>query len=209
MMPWRPARCLTVLRDEINAYAPNRDRSSDGIIGDQAHSTRKSDHNPDANGVVHAIDIDRDGIPAEQIVQHLVELGRAGDPRLRGGYVIFTGRIWSHARGWVERAYTGTNAHAKHFHLSVTYDDACDSTGEWGIRAALLPPPPLPQPRKRLDMPLLFSDKTNTDPAQVFETGSELFVLDDGADSAALQAAEVPIVAVSKGLFDRIKNEAK
>lgn len=206
-MPWRPARCLTTLRDEINAYAPNRDRASDGIIGDQAHSSRKSDHNPDANGVVHAIDIDKDGIPAEQIVQHLVGLGRAGDPRLRGGYVIYQGRIWSHAHKWRERPYTGTNAHAKHFHLSVTYDAACDSTGEWGIRAALLPAPPLPPKRKKLDMPILYSN--DADGEQLYESGSTIVILTAGKSSAALQGADVPIAELAKADYDKLRDEAK
>lgn len=137
-MTWRPARCLVVLRDEINAAYPNRDRASDGIIGDQAHASRQSDHNP-SRGVVHAIDIDKDGIPADAIVARLVRLGLEGDPRLRGGYVIWRGRIASHSHAWMWRDYTGSNRHDKHFHLSVTYDPACDSTAAWNVVPTSIP----------------------------------------------------------------------
>jgi hypothetical protein len=35
-------------------------KDSDGSIGDEHHSARASDHNPDEHGVVHAIDITHD-----------------------------------------------------------------------------------------------------------------------------------------------------
>ncbi len=46
------------LREQIDDSFPERSRKSDGWIGDARHSTRKSDHNPDATGCVRAIDID-------------------------------------------------------------------------------------------------------------------------------------------------------
>jgi hypothetical protein len=63
-MAWRPAKSLIQLRDQINQIAPNRSKASDGTIGDAAHASRASDHNPwvregDA-GVVTAIDITHD-----------------------------------------------------------------------------------------------------------------------------------------------------
>ncbi len=34
------------LRNQVNRAFPNRDRRSDGWVGDSSHSARKSDHNP-------------------------------------------------------------------------------------------------------------------------------------------------------------------
>ena len=50
------------LRDQVNKRFPKRKKDSDGWIGDAQHAARgdQSDHNPDANGWVHAIDIDKD-----------------------------------------------------------------------------------------------------------------------------------------------------
>jgi len=54
------------LRLQVDDSYPDRDRTSDGWIGDARHSARPSDHNPDwknaVEGIayVRAIDIDRD-----------------------------------------------------------------------------------------------------------------------------------------------------
>lgn len=146
MPSWRAARCITTLRNEINAAWPKRDKSSDGVIGDQAHASRKSDHNPDGNGVVHAVDIDKDGIPADDIVEFLRSLAVAGDPRFKGGYLIWQGRICSERDGWKWRTYTGSNPHDKHFHWSCTYDQACDAQTPFNIERVKAPAPK-PQPK--------------------------------------------------------------
>jgi hypothetical protein len=61
---WRGAKALFRLRDQINATFPGRNKASDGLIGDAAHATRASDHNPwvidNGVGVVTAIDITHD-----------------------------------------------------------------------------------------------------------------------------------------------------
>ncbi|RSM41509.1 hypothetical protein DMB66_55895 [Actinoplanes sp. ATCC 53533] len=87
------------LRSEFNALAPRRDKSSDGSIGDTAHSQSSSDHNPDETGntpsedadsinEVHAIDVDKDLRRSGWTMQKAVEIiatatARAGTPACR------------------------------------------------------------------------------------------------------------------------------
>lgn len=131
-MSWRLAKAIEDLRSEVNARWPNRDKTSDGTIGDAAHAGRHSDHNPWLNNTVRAVDFDVDGIDAAWLAEHIRKLGAAGDKRLRkGGYVIFNRRItktdWS---GW--SVYNGSNPHTKHVHISVS-TDGYDLRGSWGI----------------------------------------------------------------------------
>lgn len=144
MLAWRNCAASLTLIAEINARWPNRDKTSDGTIGDASHRSRSSasDHNPwiqdnKGVGVVRARDIDKDGINAAWLAEHLRKLGSKGDHRLfPGGYVIFNRRISSpDFSGW--RTYVGTNPHEKHVHVSFTTDEAgFDSTAPWGITTA-------------------------------------------------------------------------
>src|SRR3954465_6225559 len=126
-MGFRVAKSLLALRDQVDASAPHRDKSSDGTIGDNSHQTRKSDHNPNANGVVTAMDISND--PAHGVVaRDIAEMLRISeDPRIK--YVISNRQIYSsQVSPWQWRPYTGANAHVKHVHVSVVdvpalYDD--------------------------------------------------------------------------------------
>jgi len=54
------------LREQFDDTFPDRDRRSDGWIGDPRHASRPSDHNPDpkAGMVVRAIDVDRSNHPS-------------------------------------------------------------------------------------------------------------------------------------------------
>ncbi len=56
----RLSKSAIQLREQIDDAFPDRDRTSDGWIGDTRHAARKSDHNPDVQGWVRAIDVDRD-----------------------------------------------------------------------------------------------------------------------------------------------------
>ncbi len=136
-MAWRVAKSLLHLRDQINQAALNRSKASDGTIGDAAHASRDSDHNPwvqDGDvGVVTAMDITDDPgdrCDAEQIVQALV---RSRDARIK--YIIWNRRIISsQVQPWVWREYGGRNPHTKHFHLSVLADKAhYDAIDAWQI----------------------------------------------------------------------------
>jgi hypothetical protein len=136
-MAWRTAQSLVRLREQINQKAPRRSKASDGTIGDAAHATRNSDHNPwvsdGAIGVVTALDITHDpggGCDAEQIVQALIN---SRDARIK--YIIWNRHIISsQVQPWVWRNYAGSNPHTRHFHLSVKSEKAnYDSVVTWQI----------------------------------------------------------------------------
>lgn len=149
-MGWRNCNASIVLAREIDADPrfKNRDHESDGTIGDAAHASRKSDHNPwvkdpDGTGVVRARDIDEDldgnradtGADAKVLFDFLLGKARSGDPRLNGGgYLIYEGHIYSEKQNWAARVYTGPNAHKHHIHVSFSLDRAgYDSTAPWGV----------------------------------------------------------------------------
>jgi len=48
------------LREQIDDSFPDRDRRSDGWLGDARHAARPSDHNPDEQNIVWATDTDKD-----------------------------------------------------------------------------------------------------------------------------------------------------
>lgn len=112
------------LREQIDDAFPDRDRTSDGWVGDTRHAARPSDHNPDANGWVRAIDVDRDlsGKPKPDIMPDLADqiriAGKSGEKRI--SYVIFDGRIASSKKNWAWRPYTGANKHNHHCHISFS-----------------------------------------------------------------------------------------
>lgn len=124
MPTWRVAKSLEVLRDQVNKLYPNRSKSSDGTIGDEAHQATVSDHNPNANGVVTALDLTHDPAHGFDSYAFAETLRLSRDPRIK--YIISNSRIFSKIISpWVWRKYTGTNPHDEHVHISVgdNYDD--------------------------------------------------------------------------------------
>lgn len=155
-MTWRVANSLNMLLRQLNAAYPNRDKSSDGSIGDAAHASRSSDHNPwvkDSSGqpIVTARDFTNDApyMDSHQLALKLIE---SKDKRIK--YVIDHGKIASGEAGpqpWVWRKYTGSNAHDHHVHVSVREQQKYfDDETPWGLAA--LPPPapgaPIPKPNR-------------------------------------------------------------
>lgn len=139
--PWRAAKSLLVLREQVDRIAPNRNRLSDGLIGDGAHETRKSDHNPWVRdggvGVVTACDITHDaahGCDAGRIAE-AVRASR--DSRVK--YIIWNRRIANSAAigahaPWTWREFKGKNPHTKHVHISVKPEKAAyDSGSAWSL----------------------------------------------------------------------------
>jgi len=126
---WRLAPALAILRGQIDHAHPDRSKVADGTIGDAAHAARKSDHNPDSAGIVHALDITHDpddGVDCAKIAEQIKT-----DPRV--SYVIFRGRIFNPTKavGW--RLYTGADAHNHHMHVSIKAGTFSSDTREWKL----------------------------------------------------------------------------
>lgn len=140
---WRVARSLDKLLAQINAYAPRRSKRSDGSIGDAAHSARKSDHNPDSRGIVHARDFTHDPRGGFDAHAYMRRLAKAGDRRIK--YLISNRQIFnpSLARRW--RPYAGANPHTAHAHVSCVYSRLEDDTSAWpGLGGTTTVPSPTP-----------------------------------------------------------------
>lgn len=117
------AASLEVLLKQINARWPERDKESDGAKGDKAHAGRKSDHNPNSQGVICARDFTHDSAATGPKGRFLANaLIASKDNRIK--YIISDKEICSGLGDpshppWQWRPYTGTNAHQKHMHISV------------------------------------------------------------------------------------------
>lgn len=103
------AAAVAVLR-QANALAPKRKKASDGLLPSVAHlkTNPNSDHN---TGL--AVDLTHDpknGVDCKKIFEALKK-----DKRVK--YLIFNRRIW--IRGQGEKAYTGSNSHRSHLHISI------------------------------------------------------------------------------------------
>ena len=119
------------LRLQIDDSYPDRDRTSDGWIGDSRHASRPSDHNHDAMGIVRAVDIDRDlsGKKKPDLMPDLadqIRLAAKSDKRI--AYIIFDGRIASSKKAWRWRPYDGVNQHRHHCHISFTKKGDADGS---------------------------------------------------------------------------------
>jgi hypothetical protein len=120
-MKWQLCAAGLTLRDQVNRAFPDRDRRSDGAVGDTSHSARKSDHNPDAKGWVRAIDVDANlsnDPKASYVFANQLRLLARRDRRL--SYLIYSGRIASRKTLWRWRPYKGVNPHISHIHISFT-----------------------------------------------------------------------------------------
>ena len=127
----RLSKAAIQLREQFDDSFPDRDRTSDGWIGDSRHAARKSDHNPDEQGWVRAIDVDRDlsGKAKPDLMPDVADQLRIlakSDKRI--SYIIFAGQIASSKSLWRWRPYTGINKHDHHCHISFTTKGDEDSS---------------------------------------------------------------------------------
>lgn len=136
--PWRLAKGLETLRAQVNASYPGRSKSSDGSIGNAEHSARESDHNPDTDGVVKAIDITHDPAHGFDSYAFAEMLRQQHDPRIK--YLISNRRICAGPAGpspWTWRKYSGANPHDHHCHISIRKEGKFfDDTREWNLAGA-------------------------------------------------------------------------
>ena len=121
------------LREQIDDCFPDRDRKSDGWIGDARHAARnKSDHNPDPKtAVVRAIDIDKDLNKNPNVAFDLFDQLRNYaelDRKKRISYLIFNGKICSAKSRWKFVAYKGLNPHQHHIHISFSPSGDSDNS---------------------------------------------------------------------------------
>jgi hypothetical protein len=143
-MGWVVVPALEDLRNQLNDVFPDRDKSSDGSIGDYEHQQGDSSHNPDdtshgnaewdsdsdSKEEVRARDFDRDlcdpDINAQDVVDHLVAGAKCGDFWwLR--YIIFNKKMYHKNDGWKPKNYTGSNTHEHHFHVNNDFNQDADN----------------------------------------------------------------------------------
>lgn len=156
------APSLRDLRAQLNSIAPNRSKVSDGWIGNAEHAARSSRHNPNADGVVCAIDVTHDPAGGMDAWWLREALRVSGDTRI--GVVISMGQIFSStptsARpAWTWGRYTGANGH--HHHLHVDVHPGGTRAGFWNLSRDLAAPirPPLEEPTTpEDDLPLTDAD---------------------------------------------------
>lgn len=143
---WRVAKSIETFGNQIMILrGTTQTYPKDGTLGDAAHSNRLSDHNPDVDGIVRAIDVDENFNGFIDLVATRLRRGR--DARLK--YFIHDNRMFSSystaARAaWEWGEYTGPNGHNDHGHLSVVATTAADSSKPWDIMNPVSPPTPDP-----------------------------------------------------------------
>jgi peptidoglycan hydrolase-like protein with peptidoglycan-binding domain len=153
MVAWREAVSTRTALAELNKRAPKRSKASDGAIGDAAHASRASDHNPWVNDPTSSLNV----VTARDFTHHIAAGANMGDisetlrKRAKAGkmpwlkYLIFNRRIASKKTKWVWVKYTGSNPHTKHMHASVEPTKSLyDTTKAWGIYAKPVPVAPVP-----------------------------------------------------------------
>lgn len=129
---WYLVRALTNMRNEVDYVWPKRDRTSDGTIGDAAHASGSSDHNPDPDGSVDAWDMDVDGVDVWRVIDQFEKHESAE-------YWIYNRQIAFKSEGWRRKNYTGSNDHTKHVHFNVS-EAKQDSNKPWGIASSMSTP---------------------------------------------------------------------
>jgi hypothetical protein len=136
---WYKVKWIPPLFAALDTVAPNRYKGQDGTIGDTAHQSKPSGHNPDdtagslperqdadTKAEVRALDaserLNHPDITMWDVVNAILS---DPDDRNRFIYIIYHNSVWRKSEGWVRKSYTG----AWHDHLHVSGDPAYDEDG--------------------------------------------------------------------------------
>lgn len=109
------------LLEQATKLWPKREKASDGLMPSAAHhaANPSSDHETG-----NAVDLTRD-----DTYFNATALSRALTKDIRAKYVIYNRQIWSRLLP-VWRAYSGTNPHTKHIHVSIVASRRA-GTSQW------------------------------------------------------------------------------
>lgn len=154
-----PDPSLITLTNELRAFYGNPARTYEYVTGYKAPGNY-SGHNPDSNGVVHAVDIftdDQGNIPQAEgraLADRLRLVGKANNRFLYLIHDMSAGAprpmIASLNTGWEWVDYNGPDAHSDHIHLSIAdgyWGDPCplppsvyNDTSRWNVTGAKYKP---------------------------------------------------------------------
>ena len=171
-----PNPALLTLTKELRARFGDPARTYEFVTGYKSPGNY-SGHNPDNNGIVHAVDIfvgpgnltAAQGIDAAERLRQEGLRGTAPGVPARVSYLIHNRRIAGGSEGWAWRPYTGADPHIDHIHVStadtywgdrVALDPSNYNTASpWNLWAAVPLTTTKPAPIQEDDMPLTAQDK--------------------------------------------------
>lgn len=154
-----PDPSLITLTNELRGHYGNPARTYEFVTGYKSPSNF-SGHNPDSNGIVHAVDIFTDDYgnieqaEGRALAERLRQVGAATN---RFSYLIHDmsagaprPMIAGQFNDWVWQTYGGVDAHSDHIHVSIAdgyWGDPCqvpasvtNNTKRWGVTGGSIKP---------------------------------------------------------------------
>lgn len=122
---YKLAPSLDNLFNEIDARWPSRAHRVDGWYNPNRVSYG---HNAKERGLVHAIDVDKNGVNPAWIIEHIYRNTNVL------WYIIWARHLWSNNRGWQPYYYDGPNPHYDHLHIEIRHTVHAEQySGAWRI----------------------------------------------------------------------------
>jgi hypothetical protein len=179
---------LHAIIDDANRVAPGRNKATDGILPDARHLAQgvASDHNPDARGICHAVDVTND--PAHgmntwawgQIIADRIKSG--AETRVK--YVVSNNGtvdvIFNPSISMVWRQNgSPKQEHRSHLHTSIlSTPEAENSTAPYFVGSSS----PTPPPPEEEHMAKTFAASDNGQPQEYYWDGTFALPVDDEAE---------------------------